>query len=545
MKNHSDKKLLRIGILSNSQSQPQWVSKAINDIKLSSIANIELIIIDSNENEENLKSKKYCLYNVYKKIDNYLFKTKPDAFKKSNIINNLDKPPIVNISTKNEDTFYLDKDVTNIQKYDLDVILNFSNKIIKGNILKAAKYGIWSYFFGNKNLMHIYPHGFFAVMNENPLTLSGLIISKEGTSEDIVILQSYSSTYKHSVKINNNRVCWKSSGFVITKLNELSEKREHFYEKYQLAKQTAQDCNQPYETPSNYKMLILIFGFCKRLLFRKLQKLFYNDQWILAYNFGTSNNPKEHLSELKNIIPPKDRLWADPFPVKYETNYFIFIEELLFKENKGVISVVKMDNNGNYKPPVKILEKEYHLSYPFIFEYNNKFYMIPETSNNRTIELYSCSNFPYKWNFEKLIFSDIRAVDTTLFKIEDVWWMFANISINGASNDEELHIFYSKNPLSQWIPHKKNPVKSDVRSSRPGGRLFFYNDDLYRPSQNCSKASLSITISKIEQINEEDFIEAKVAEISPKSYKNMLRVHTLNNCDELTIVDGIMRRRKI
>ena len=66
-----------------------------------------------------------------------------------------------------------------------------------------------------------------------------------------------------------------------------------------------------------------------------------------------------------------------PFPFIYKQELFIFIEELLYKENKGFISVIKIDEEGNFEKPIKVLEEDYHLSYPFIIHDSKKIFMIP------------------------------------------------------------------------------------------------------------------------------------------------------------------------
>ena len=57
--------------------------------------------------------------------------------------------------------------------------------------------------------------------------------------------------------------------------------------------------------------------------------------------------------EFKKIIPPKDRFYADPFLIEFD-NYYIFIEELMYNTKKGHISVIKMDDQGNYDRPKKL-----------------------------------------------------------------------------------------------------------------------------------------------------------------------------------------------
>ena len=44
------------------------------------------------------------------------------------------------------------------------------------------------------------------------------------------------------------------------------------------------------------------------------------------------------------------------------------MEEYVYKTGKAHISVIEIEQNGDYKKPQIVLEKEYHLSYPFVFE---------------------------------------------------------------------------------------------------------------------------------------------------------------------------------
>ena len=80
--------------------------------------------------------------------------------------------------------------------------------------------------------------------------------------------------------------------------------------------------------------------------------------------------------------------------------------------------------------PKKIIEKPYHLSYPFVFSYDNEFYMIPETGSNSTIELYKCLEFPEKWEMAAILMKDVRAYDTTILHKDGKWWLFTNICEN-------------------------------------------------------------------------------------------------------------------
>ena len=143
--------------------------------------------------------------------------------------------------------------------------------------------------------------------------------------------------------------------------------------------------------------------------------------------------------------------------------------------------------------------------------------------------------------------SNLQAVDVTILKKKDRYWMFANIrENNGASTLDELFLFSSKELKSdQWQPHPQNPIISDVRSSRPAGKIFQYNNELYRPSQNSAKRyGHAMNINKIVTLNEDIYEEAIVNQIFPNWEKNVRATHTLNFDENLTVIDALIRKRK-
>ena len=65
----------------------------------------------------------------------------------------------------------------------------------------------------------------------------------------------------------------------------------------------------------------------------------------------------------------------------------------MFKNMIGFISVIKINNEGEISTPTPVLNKDYHLAYPFLFEDNNDYYLIPESAENNKISLYKCVSF--------------------------------------------------------------------------------------------------------------------------------------------------------
>src|SRR5208283_1837879 len=292
--------------------------------------------------------------------------------------------------------------------------------------------------------------------------------------------------------------------------------------------------------PTTLQILGSIAKISGRRLKRSLWDLANNEQWFLAYTLGSSKPSIHAPRDLKLIKPPKDRFWADPCPVTRDGKYYIFIEEFLYETMKGHISVIEMDPDGDWKQPVNILEKDYHLSYPFLFEWDNHLYMIPETKRNNTVELYRCVEFPANWEFDRVLIADIQAVDTTLYEQDGTWWLLCSIGGKDFASNDELHAFYAETPFGPWTPHKRNPLKSDVTSSRPAGNLFRLNGNLYRPSQDCSvRMGGAIVINQVTRLTPEQFHEEIVGRIEPTWAKRICGTHTINTVDKLTVLDCV------
>jgi hypothetical protein len=252
--------------------------------------------------------------------------------------------------------------------------------------------------------------------------------------------------------------------------------------------------------------------------------------------------------DFKEVIPPNDRFWADPHVIHIDGHYYIFIEEYLYKISKAHISVIEMDRHGNYKEPTRVLEKDYHLSYPFVFQWEDMFYMVPESEENGTIELYECEEFPYKWKFKMNLMENVHAVDTTLLQFQGKWWLFTGMAEGKDSLPfVKLYLFYSNDFItSEWKPHSQNPIISDGKKARPAGSLFVRNGMIFRPSQNCSVTyGYGIYLNEILLLSESEYLEKTVVSVKPDWDRKIEATHTFVSKGNLTIIDAFTRRRRI
>ena len=553
---------LRVGVLVESNFIPKWAFKMLERINGSNYSEMILIV----RNDKSTKIQKsifkkikdklpYLLYAAFIRVANKTKKLEPNAFDLLDILKlfpNVPNISVVPIQKKFSDFFSKD-DINKIKSSNVDVFIRLGFRILRGDILTCAKYGIWSYHHGDNRKNRGAPPGFWEVLEMWPETGSILQILTESLDEGIVLSRSYSQTdprYHLIYFLNNkNSYYWKTLSFLPRKLEELYILGEEEF-LTRIRKENQHPffySNRLYTTPRNAEFIASAFKHYLIYIWRKLPSLLYTNKWILLYRLIPNKEFSTSFWRFKKLIPPKDRYWADPFVVYEKDKHFVFIEEFMYESRKAHISYLTLDKDGNWSTPRKIIDESYHLSYPFIFSHKNEYYMIPESASNRTIDLYKCVKFPDEWEHAQTLMKDIYAVDATLLYKDGIWWLFANIIKNeGASSLDELFLFYSSDLFSQnWIPHPKNPVVSDVKSSRPAGKIFSYNENLYRPSQNnCYRYGYGMKINQIITLTRDDYKEICVNNIEPMWDKMIKGVHTLNFSKGLTMIDGLMKKTK-
>jgi methionyl-tRNA formyltransferase len=540
---------LRIGLLIDSFVQRQWIYRIIEEINASGIAQIVAVIKNEAQTppQSRLKSywrnRKYLLYTLYEKIDARRVRNNPDAFAPSDIRPLLSDTPVIEVVPEMKaysDWFPAEK-IDEIREFDLDVALSFGFRILKGDVLKIARHGIWSYHHGDNLVNRGGPAGFWEVMDGIPVTGSVLQVLSEDLDNGPVIYRSWSPTSdRFSVKANRNNLYWKSSAFVLRKLKDLAAGAPFNTSENELYRPYS---HRLFRMPTNSEMLPRLGRLTRKYAASKLDSVLYHDQWALAYRFRTGpGDANNTFYRFKNLTPPKDRFWADPCAVQAGDAYFVFIEEYLNSTGKGHISVIELDRKkGFVNGPITVLERDYHLSYPCVFEWRDSYYMVPESAANKTVELYRSTSFPFKWELEKVLLTDVRAKDATLVEIDGTWWMF--VSIAEHSIPDELYLYFADSPLGPWTPHQRNPVKSDVRGSRPAGKLFEWNGDVYRPAQNSSgRYGYGMSINRVTQLDREVFREEEVSQVLPNWRKDLLGTHTISIAGDLTVIDCLVKR---
>jgi hypothetical protein len=555
---------LKIGLLLDDYNIPAWSYKMIKNIIESDFAVIKLVVLNANPinlQKNNISSKRH---NYYGQIISGLFREGlealyrnlierhtflPDANKTVDCNPLLNNFPTIKVRTnrKGKVDYFSHADILKIKGCQIDILVKCGFGVLKGDILKAAKHGVWFCQHSDIAINRGGPPGFWESMQSWPETGSALIILTEDIDNYKVLYKAYSCTEIFSVKDNKSNYYWKTLSFMTRMMEELYTSGEKkFFEKIEDNNKHPMFYSEKlYTKPSNFELSKLILNKIKEKTRYLYEEKFYFNQWILMFHMN--NTFSSSLWRYQKIIPPKDRFWADPHIIYKNNKYYIFIEELVYSFKNGHIAVIVMDDDGSYTPPQPIIRQKYHMSYPFVFEHENTFYMIPETSANKTIELWEATEFPFKWEHKMNLMENVEAYDTTLLYHKDKWWLFANmVTYDGASDWDELFLFYAKELFNNdWQPHLLNPIVSDCKSSRPAGKIFKKNGSLYRLSQNCSRRyGYGFNISEIITIDKDHYAEKVVSKVEPNWDKNIIGTHTFNRANKLYMIDALYKRRK-
>lgn len=282
----------------------------------------------------------------------------------------------------------------------------------------------------------------------------------------------------------------------------------------------------------------------KKLIFNLIKKIIFK-QWVIGIcrtNIKEIIRTKKFDPQIKWIFPPSlNKFYADPFLFpSSDCGIKIFLEDFKYKDEYGKIALISLDNNLHHIDSKYILDTKSHLSYPFIFCQDNRYFLFPEAAESGKLTCYE-----YDLTKEQLFYvKDILTsplLDSTLIKYENKYWIFGVTGNNNSSY--QLHIFFSHNLLGPYEAHRCNPIKSGLNGIRPAGNMIEVDNIFYRPTQNCqNNYGESITINRIVKLSETEFVEEKYMEISinkkRKCNKRIHSIHTINGFENLLVVDG-------
>lgn len=231
------------------------------------------------------------------------------------------------------------------------------------------------------------------------------------------------------------------------------------------------------------------------------------------------------------------RYFADPFAFEHDGRTVVFCEEVPASTGKGIISRFDIDAEGRPGRPTVVLERPYHLSYPFVFEHEGGIFMIPETLANRTVELYRAESFPDRWTLDTVLLSGVAASDATLIRHHERFWLFATEE-DGGSTWDCLSIWHAETLRGPWQAHPMNPVLVDAAGARPAGPVIAQDGVLMRPAQDCTGFyGRGLVMKEITRLDANGFDEREVVLTGVNS--RTFGIHTVSRSRDWQFIDSL------
>jgi len=431
---------------------------------------------------------------------------------------------------------------------ELDIILDLTRKPESASDAAKARLGRWFVMIGQGGTNAIAPAcpGFWEVYSSTPNIDVQLFNQKNPTDAPFPILHGCFRTFLWSWNENERQLRYKAATLVTDMLCQISNQTDAAANASQptLISQDNSTRTKAHTQPPG--PIIMAFALAKcmwRIGSETVMRSVTNERWSLHIAKGSPLDVD--LKTADAIEPPSNSYWADPFFIERDGRSYIFFEEYLYPKKKGVISVAQVNKtNGHWSAGDAkiIIERDYHMSYPFMFEHSGELYMIPESNADNCIGLWKCKSFPHDWQKISNLMDNVSATDTTLQYYEGKWWMFTNLDRSGLGDHcSELHLFSSLNPIEgPWHAHPENPVIRDARCARMAGPLVNTDDHgLIRPAQiNERYYGHALALYRITELSDDHYREELVRRVDPDWRKGIYRNHHVSGIKDYVVVDG-------
>lgn len=435
--------------------------------------------------------------------------------------------------------YFSDEDITAIRRYDLDFILRFRFGIIRGEILNVPRYGVWSFHHGDNEKYQGGPPCFWEVYNRHIVTGAILQRLTDQPGVTVVLHKGFFKAINQSYFRNIDAVFFGSADWPAKVCKDIRIGNTAY-----LRASATVFTGPVFDTPSNWQILVFILKLARNFLMNQIKSLLFSDQW----NIGIVEAPIQNFLNPETVPeirwfpePARDRSLADPFGIAQGNRTTILVEDYDYRIRKGCISVVESMPNNFFSAPKPVIDLPVHLSYPYLLKYQDDVFCVPETEYRREVTLYRANAFPNTWVKIGTLIEGFAAMDPTVFQYEGRWWLLCTDGDTGPDN--KLYAWHASDLLGPWLPHAANPLKTDVRSSRPAGTPFMHQGELYRPAQDCSETyGGAVVLNRIIRLTPTEFEEEEITVVKPYAdspYPDGL--HTISSAGDITIIDGKRR----
>ena len=525
---------IRLGLVLDDQPSPCWIHELVRSLLGAEYAQLAVIVLRGMSHASSSQPQSIALP-WWKKLDTWIFRENHDPLAPGPKCHGVPTVKLTSTDDKGKSSLSA-ADAAQIRACNLDILIELGSGDLPDGILDCVKHGIWVFQYAE----------YGAVKNE--LALFWNMFAGNRTCE--LLLQSLAADPLQDRVLYRGILAHDVISLYRNLVLDAHRRSEILLRCLAQVWQQGWDRIGIGETRSRISPArtgnLAISGVMPHFLVcwfrRSLQRLWtrvcFRQQWFLA--FGESGLPDDteqtRFNPVSLVMHPRGRNYADPFLFERDGRRYLFCEE--YGDGPGTICCAEFQSDGSLSEPQPILTRNYHLSYPTVFEWRGGVYLLPETQENKTVEIYAPIDFPRRWELAAVLLNDFAATDPTIFEHNGKLWLFAAGGAVGTESSE-LFLFFADSLFGPWKPHPRNPIVCDVRRARPAGSLFFQGDRLIRPGQDCSERyGYAISLNRVEELSETDYREVPVGAILPNWMDGICATHTVNQIGGVTVLDG-------
>lgn len=427
-----------------------------------------------------------------------------------------------------------DEIVATIRSANLDLILHFGRNVVPDDVASLPRYGTWAFDFDEKASAGI-RIGFWEVYHGNAVTHASLcqLVPPDG---EAILCEGFFKTATYSYPRTRNTVLLGVAEWPARVCRQLLANAMP-----PAAVRSRSTSNR--QSATNRQMVLLLLRSAVRFAAAAAATLLRVDHWnigIVAVPIDTFLHPEAGVPIRWLPEPPRGWYVADPFAPSCGLESGLLVEAFDYRSGKGKIATV--DASDSTAVPEPVIAEPIHLSYPFLLEHEGAIYCVPDTHQARAVHLYQAMAFPRQWVRRATLIEGFVGIDASIVRHDGLWWLFC--SEHEELPNHTLYVWYAEDLTGPWAPHVANPVKVDVRSSRPAGTPFVHEGRLYRPAQDCSRIyGGAVVINHVSRLTPTEYHEEAGTVIEPDVTGPYPRgLHTLSACGRCTLVDGKRHR---
>lgn len=423
---------------------------------------------------------------------------------------------------------FREEELRAIAEHDLDFIVRFGFGIVRGEILQAARHGIWSYHHGDERRFRGGPAGFWELLRAEPTTGAILQRLTDRLDGGIVLHRGRFTTLRHSYLASRDTMFTGAADWIARVARELQLTG-------QLPATEPTTTSAPVlKAPGNLTMLRFLVVQAMAWVQWRLAGIVTAEHWNIGVVDAAPGTLVDATAPPARWLPrpPPGSFVADPFGVSTSRGLLVLAEAYDYRDRLGRIVSVDL-STGEQAPAALPLHG--HASYPYLLRSGDDVYCVPENASAGAVRLYRQDQSGW---VQAAVLLTVPLVDATVFLHSGRWWLLGTRADDDVN--AKLHAWWSDELTGPWQPHALNPLKTDVRSARPAGVPFEHHGSLIRPAQDCSRSyGGSVTLLEVTRLTPTEFAEHPVGRVEPDPhgpYPDGL--HTVAAVGDLTLIDG-------